>query len=375
MRRPLLLLSLLALCGCHRAASEASEPTPPPEEAWLTAQQVKDAQLTIAPVALEDVGGEVIASGKVTFDDLHVSHVFSPVTGRVVKIEAHPGERVKKGAPLCTLESPDVGSAFSDLAKAQADLVAAGHDLQRQSELYRAHAGSQKDYESAQDSSARAKAEYERAKKKAQMLRGGSADAVNQEYTLRALIDGEVIARSVNPGAEVQGQYSGGNAVELFTLGDLDSVWVIADVFEMDLAKVHVGAHATVKVVAYPNQVFDGIVDWVSGTLDPASRTAKVRCKIKNPLHQLKPEMYATMSISVAEQRALAIPRSAMLRLGDQTVVFVAAGRAPRNRLRFERRPVAVDEDEGGDYLPVTHGLSRGERIVVTGATLLSGML
>ncbi|HEY7954274.1 MAG TPA: efflux RND transporter periplasmic adaptor subunit, partial [Polyangia bacterium] len=313
--------------------------------------------------------------GKVTFDDLHVSHVFSPVTGRVVKIEAQPGQRVKKGAPLCTIESPDVGSAFSDLAKAQADLVAAQHDFQRQTELFQAHAGSQKDYESAQDSFGKAKAEYERAKKKAQMLRGGSADAVNQEYTLRALIDGEVIARTINPGTEVQGQYSGGNAVELFTIGDLDSVWVLADVFEMDLAKVKTGSRATVKVVAYPNKVFDGIVDWVSGTLDPASRTAKVRCKIKNPLHELKPEMYATVSITVAERQALAIPRSAMLRLGDQTVVFVETGNAPGARLRFERRPVAVDEDEGGDYLPVTHGLSAGEHVVTSGAVLLSGML
>jgi cobalt-zinc-cadmium efflux system membrane fusion protein len=85
--------------------------------------------------------------------------------------------------------------------------------------------------------------------------------------------------------------------------------------------------------------------------------------------------MYATLSISVAERKALAIPRSAMLRLGDQNVVFVQMGTAPNGLIRFERRPVAVDEDEGGDYLPVTHGLERGEKIVTQGAILLAGMI
>ena len=137
----------------------------------------------------------------------------------------------------------------------------------------------------------------------------------------------------------------------------------------------------SVKVVAYPNKVFEGHVDWVSGSLDANSRTAKVRCSIDNPLHdngpqrELKPEMYATVSVSVAERKALAIPRNALLRLGDQTVVFVEKGKTPDGQLRFERRPVAVDEEEGGDYLPVTHGLETGERIVTSGGILLLGLL
>jgi cobalt-zinc-cadmium efflux system membrane fusion protein len=369
------LVAAVAVAGCRGSQAESTAPQPPPNEAWLTPQQIKDAQLQVAPVKDEDVGGVVVTSGRVTFDDLKVSHVFSPVTGRVVNIQAQPGQRVKKGAPLATIESPDVGTAFSDLAKAQADLVAAEHDFKRQKELFEAHAGSQKDYESAQDNFGKAKAEYERARRKAQLFRGGGVDSVNQEFTLRALIDGEVVARNVNPGVEVQGQYSGGNAVELFTIGELDSVWVLADVFEIDVARVKKDARVTVKVVAYPNQIFEGRVDWVSGTLDPTSRTAKVRCKISNPERQLKPEMYATVSISVAERKALAIPRSAMLRLADQTMVFVEGGKAPNGLIRFERRPIAVDEEEGGDYLPVTRGLTAGERIVTSGAILLSGML
>ncbi|HEX6839617.1 MAG TPA: efflux RND transporter periplasmic adaptor subunit, partial [Polyangia bacterium] len=348
----------------------------PAGEAWLTPQQVRNANLNVQAVTDQDVGGAVVTSGKVTFDDLRVSHVFSPVTGRIVRIDAQPGQRVKKGQALAVIESPDVGTAFSDLAKAHADLEAAERDYKRQKELFDAHAASQKDYETSLDNFQKAKAELSRAQKKASLLsKGGGADSVTQEYTLRAQIDGEVVSRNLSPGMEVQGQYSQGSAVELFTIGELDHVWVVGDAYEMDLGRIKKGARATVRVVSYPNRVFEGVVDYVSGQLDPTTRTAKVRCTIANPDRDLKPEMYATVSISVAERKALAIPRSAMLRLGDQTVVFVQMGTAPNGLIRFERRPVAVDEDEGGDYLPVTHGLERGEKIVTSGAILLAGMI
>jgi membrane fusion protein, heavy metal efflux system len=370
-----LMLVASAGCGSH-TSSAATQPQAPAGEAWLTPQQVKNANLVVAAAGDQDVGGAVVTSGKVTYDDLLVSHEISPVTGRIVRIDAQPGQHVKKGASLAVIESPDVGTAFSDLAKAHADLEAADRDYKRQKELFDAHAASQKDYESALDNFQKSKAELSRAQKKAALLsKGGNADSVTQEYTLRAHIDGEVISRSVSPGMEVQGQYSQGSAVELFTIGELDHVWVVADVYEMDLGRVKKGARATVRVVSYPNRIFEGVVDYVSGTLDPTTRTAKVRCTIPNPDRNLKPEMYATVSVSVAERKALAIPRGAMLRLGDQTVVFVQTGTAPNGLIRFERRPVAVDEDEGGDYLPVTHGLERGEKIVTSGAILLAGMI
>jgi len=299
------------------------------------------------------------------------------VTGRIKRILADPGERVKKGAALATIESPDVGNAFADYGKAQADLVAAEHDLSRQKELYEAHAGSQRDYEAAQDNYSKAKAEIERARQKARLFRttGGSTDPVTQDFTLRAPIEGEVIARNVNPGAEVQGQYSGGTAVELFTVGELDSVWVFADVFEMDLARVKRGAPVSIKVVAYPDKAFAGKVDWISDALDPVSRTAHVRCSLSNLGRELKPEMYATVAISVPAPSVPALPRAALLRIGDQTVVFVQMGNTPDGRVRFSRRIVAVNEEEGTDFLPIIRGIGPGDQVVTSGAILLSGML
>jgi len=221
----------------------------------------------------------------------------------------------------------------------------------------------------------KAKAEMERARQKARLFGGSSAESVTQGFTLRAPIDGEVIARNVNPGAEVQGQYGGGTAVELFTIGELDQVWVFADIFEMDLARVHQGAAVTVKAIAYPDEVFTGKVDWIAGALDPISRTARIRCTIPNPRRELKPEMYVTVSIAVVGPSVAALPRTAVLRIADQTAVFVASGATPDGRLKFIRRIVAINEDQGADYLPIVRGLAPGDRIVTTGATLLSGML
>ena len=360
--------------GCPKRAANSSI-APPNTEVWLAPEQVAAAKLVVEPLEPQPVGGVVVASGRVTFDDLHVAHVLSPVTGRVVKIEAQPGQRVKKGDALAQIESPDVAAAYSDLAKAQADFGAAEKEANRQKELFDVHAGSQRDFESAQSNYSKARAELDRARKKTRILRGSSSNRSNQMYTLRTPIDGEVIARNVNPGAEVQGQYTGGTVLELFTVGELDSVWVLGDVFEMDLGRVKAGTACLATVVSYPGRVFRGLADWVSDTLDPATHTSKVRCKIVNSDRALKPEMYATVTLPVDRQVALAIPRSALLRLGDQTVVFVEAGKTPDGRLRFERRPVVVNEELGNEFLPVLRNLAKGERIVVSGAILLSGML
>ena len=358
--------------GCHRRVAIVPDVASPTTEVWLAPEQVAAAKLVVEPLEPQPVGGVVVASGRVTFDDLHVAHVLSPVTGRVVKIQAEPGQRVKKGDTLALIESPDVATAFSDLEKAQADFGASEKEAKRQKELFDVHAGSQRDFEGAQSAHGKAKAELDRARKKTRILRGSPSDKLNQTYTLRAPIDGEVIARNVNPGAEVQGQYSGGTVLELFTVGDLDSVWVLGEIFEMDIRRVRTGSECLASVVAYPGRVFRGLAEWVSNTLDPATHTSKVRCKIANPDRALKPEMYATVTLPVDRQVALALPRSALLRLGDQTVVFVEVGKTPDGRLRFERRPVVVNEELGSEYLPVLRNLARGERIVVSGAILLS---
>jgi cobalt-zinc-cadmium efflux system membrane fusion protein len=375
--------ALAVACGAPSAPPAAPKlPEPPAGEVWIAADQVKEANIKVEPIGLQDVDDTILTSGRVAFEDVKVGHVFSPVTGQVVKIMAVVGQKLKKGDPLAAIQSPDIGQASSDLGKANADVAAAERDYRREKELWEKHATSQKDFETAEDTYRKAKAEKDRALQKSVLFRTGNVDTVSQSYTLPAPTDGEVLMRNLSPGAEVQGQYSGtGSPQELFTIGEVDEVWVIADLYELDLSRVHVGAPATVKVVAYPGKLFTGRVDWVSGMLDPVSRTARVRCTFANPDRLLKPEMYATVAISVEMRKALALPKGSVLRLGPETVVFVQQGNSPDGRLRFKKLPVTVDEGEGSQWLPVVtkpdqkEALDPGMKIVTSGSVLLSGML
>jgi cobalt-zinc-cadmium efflux system membrane fusion protein len=360
--------------ACHRseAASQPVETQPPAGEVWLTPQQVVDAKIEVQPLGDHDVDDTILTSGTIALEDTRTGHVFSPVTGRVVTILGGLGQRVTKGAPLAVIESPDIGTAVSDVHKAQADMMTAEHDVRRKKALYEAKAGPLADLEAANDTYRKAKAELERATKKEQLLRLGNADTVTQRYTLPSPVDGEILFRNINPGVEVTGQYSGGATVELFTVGELDKVWVLGDLYEMDLSRVHVGSPAAVSVVAYPDKVFRGTVDWVSGSLDPNTRTAKVRCTFDNPEKLLRPMMYATVQVSVEQETALAIPRNALLRLDDVTVVFVQLGEGD-GHVRFKRVSIQVDEGEASPWLVVKKGpLQVGQKIVVNGAILLS---
>jgi cobalt-zinc-cadmium efflux system membrane fusion protein len=366
-------LAAVAACGfgCHRSQAVAQPPEPPAGEVWLTPTQVQDAKIEVQPLKEHDVDDTILTSGTVTLDDLRTGHVFSPVTGRVVTIVAGLGQWVKKGDPLAIIESPDIGNAVSDVHKAEADLIAAEHDLKRKKELRENQAGSQADVEMANDTYRKAEAEVERARQKEQLLRVGNADMVTQRYTLPSPVDGEVLNRQISPGVEVVGQYSGGATVELFTVGALDKVWVLGDLYEMDFARVHLGAPSIVTVVAYPGKVFKGAVDWVAGSLDPNTRTAKVRCSFDNSDKLLRPMMYATVQISVDQETTVAIPRNALLRLGDDKVIFLETGE-DNGHVRFERKTVDVDEGESSPFLVVRKGLEPGQLLVVNGAILLS---
>ena len=368
------VLLLALLLACHHG-EKGGGTDPPAGQAWLTEEQIKNANIVVAPVEEQDVDDTIVTSGKVAFDDARVAHVYSPVNGRVVRIDATLGQRVKKGDVLAIIDSPDLGNASADVGKAQADLIAAENDYHRKKSLFDQHATSQVEVEQAEDNYHKAQAELARSRAKLQLLKGGDGNAVSQGFALTSPIDGEVISRNVSPGIEVQGQYGGGTTVELFMIGEIDKVWVLADVYEMDVARVKIGSPVQVKIVAYPKRTFDSKIDWISGTLDPSTRTVRVRCSFDNQEKLLKPEMYATVTISVDQKKALALPHDAIVRMGEQTVVFVETGKSPDGRVVFERRPVSVDEGEGSKWVPVDHGVAAGTRVVVAGGILLSGMM
>jgi cobalt-zinc-cadmium efflux system membrane fusion protein len=374
-RAALLCATVLVAPACKLSEAATSRVTPP-GEVWLTQDQARAANIVVQPAEAREFDDTIVTSGHVTFDDMRVAHVFSPVTGRVVSIAARLGQHVKRGAPLATLESPDIGIALSEVNKALADSIASEHDYQRQKELAADRATSEAVLEQSEDNWRKARAELERARSKARLLHAGDGESVSQGHTLVSPIDGEIVARNINPGMEVLGQYASGTAQELFTVGELDEVWVLGDIYEVDIAKVRVGLPVSITVVSSQTMVLPGTVDWVSSTLDPDTRTAKVRCRLHNPDDALRPEMFATMRVSVDRRRALAVPRSAVLRLGGYHFVFVQLDDV-NGHARFARVPVDVD-DQGllsDAWVVIKHGVEPGQKVVASGAEPLTQML
>ena len=366
---------LVLSTGACRPTRAAEVKGPPAGEVWLQPSEVAAAKIEVGTVGTHPVDTLLSTSSRVTFDPLRVGHVYSPVNGRVISITAKPGDHVMKGQTLAVISSPDIGSAAADELKARADLIASQHELDRQRQFSLHEASSPYAYEQAQDAYRTTLAEFQRAHTKNALLRAGGASTVGQTYTLTSPIEGEVVMRAVNPGIEVQGIYSGGTGVELFTIGQLDQVWVVADIYETDVARVKVGEPAQIKVVGESVRVYDANVDFFSDMLDPSTRTAQVRFKLPNDDHALKPEMYATASIQVPGREVLAIPRSAAMKLGDQNVVFVDMGKSAEGFERYVRMPVMIDEAVTGDWVPVDHGLDPGMKIVLSGQSVLAAKL
>lgn len=343
-----------------------------PGEVVLSAQEREQSHIRTSPVGAVEIGGRVATSGRVTYNDLLVSHITSPVSGRLTEIIGQFGQAVRKGAPLAVIVSPDMGIASSDMDKAQADLNQAALDLTRQKSLVAAHAAPERDFENAEDTYDRAKSEFERASKKMRLFSLDPNAEVSQNYVLRSAIDGEIISRTAFIGAEIQGQYAGGNTNDLFLVADLKEVWVIGDIHEADVGRVKAGQRVDLVVEGVPNQTFVGRVDLVSDILDAGTRTARVRSVVQNPNGQLKPDMFASVTIVAPGHQVLAIARSAVIKMGEKTVVFIAESTADPNVQRFVRRPVIVDDDPRESFMPVNHGLSPGEIVVVEGVQALS---
>lgn len=369
MRKVLVAALLVLAPGCSRSG-EVRPPAPPSNEVWIAPEQAAAMDLAAEPVGEAVVDAAVSTVGRLAFDDRKVAHVYSPVSGRVTRLLADLGQGVKAGQALALIDSPDLGGALADLRKAEAVLAAAEKEHRRQEELFEGHAGAARDLEAAEAAWRTALAERDRCRQRADLFHGGTADRVRQGFELRSPIAGEVIARGANPGLELSGQYGQGGAVELYTVGDLSGLFLLADVPEMDAPRVRRGSRVRFEVAG---RTLRGEVDWVAGTLDPATRTVRIRVPVPNRDRTLKPEMFAKVVVEVEGRRAPVLPRGAVVRLGEAACVFLDLGERDGRR-RFERRPVQVDETVPGDLLPIRAGVAPGERVVVRGALQLSGV-
>ena len=354
---------LLALAACRGGATApAAPPSGPPGEVRL---EPPPGLLSLAPVTEASEPFVTAATGRVTFDEERVSRVASPVSGRVVELLAHVGDRVAKGQGLLVIASPDAESAVADLVAAQADRSVAERTLERERRLYADQAVPYKEVLQAEGDATKAAAAVARADARLEVLGidPKGPDLRASRFVLRAPLQGVVVERPAFMGMEVRPD----SGTPLVTVADLGRLWVVADVYERDVARVAAGQPATVRLTADPGRVFQGEVTHVGELVDPATRTVKVRIAVRNPGQELKPEMFARVDIQGAPSgaRTLTVPTAAVLSDGGASAVVVALGGG-----RFARRTVEVGGEQGG-RVRVLSGLRAGEQVVAEGALLV----
>src|SRR5579863_82539 len=342
----------VALCACNRHGQSSAMNNEP----HSTDKPVK--YLTVSEAPIQD---RLELGAKVQPDPTRVFRIFSPASGRVLGVEVKPGDTVKRGETLALLASSDAGSARSDFAKAEIEAERASRAAGREKILFEHGAVAEKDYIDTKAESDSAAAELTRAKQRLEMLNLNPA-ASTDRVPLTAPARGVVLTVNAAPGELSK---SLDNADPLITLADLSTVWIVGDVYEKDIEKVQPGKQVTVALDAYPGQQWTGRIASLSGALDPATRTLKVRVALANPGQKLKPEMFATIRVDVARHSAIVVPSTAVIHEGQTTSVFVSKNGQP------EQRQVTTGQAIDGK-VEITSGLQVGEQIAAQGAELLS---
>ena len=354
-----LLLAVGSYVAWHYFGSKEMSKTPSPTEAQKPgvlkyaqgAPQLSALKVSVVeelPVPLAEP-----LNGRVTYDENSTARVSSPVLGRITLLKLLPGDTVKQGDALATIDSPDLGSAFSDLRKAEADEARKFIAMNRAKTLLDGGVVARKDYESAEADLLQAKAESERARLRVKNLHIDTPRD-GQSFALLSPISGVVADRQANPGMEVRPDL----ANPLFVVTDPRHLWVLIDLPERHLAKVAAGHPVGVEVDAYPGERFNGIIAKVGEVVDQSTRRVQVRCTVPNPERKLKPEMYARVTLLEDENTA-----------GLYSFVFVET--APGT---FEKRRVTLGVQDR-DYSYIASGMGKGDRLVVSGAMLLNSEL
>ena len=295
---------------------------------------------------------------RVAFDDRRVAALGPPVQGRVASVSVIAGDHVTKDAPLLTIHAPDIAAALAQVSETRTARLLAERNHERARLLVQQGAGSDADRLSAEAALLQAKTEQSRAEAALRALGGAHGTS---DYVLRSPIEGIVVERKVSVGTEVNTDQT----EPCVTVADLSTVWVNADIYEQDLAHVHVGDEAKVEVLAFPGREFSGRITYISNTVDPQTRVARARIELANLDLALRPGMFANVSARGLSEGAVEIPLSAVLARRDQFFVFVQSAKGA-----YVQREVRPGEQHG-QHIAVLSGLAPGERVVTEGAILL----
>jgi membrane fusion protein, heavy metal efflux system len=340
---------LLLLTACQHEQ-------PAPAQAAPAQSVVETIEVHRQPVA-----NQLFLAAHVVANPTLVVHIFPPISGRVVALKVLPGQEVTKGQNLGMLQSSDAAQARSDFEKAKIEAARADLQLRRAKELLQHEVMAQRDYDDLKALDDADHAELARARQ-ALLILGFSEDSTSDTIPIRSPITGVVLDVGTATG---ELQRSLDNATAIATIADINSIWVVGDLYPRDLGSVKVGQPVDVSITGYPGQTLHGRIDNISDAVDPATLTLKVRVVLPNPGHKLKPQMYATIAVTNQKGSAIVVPSTAVIQNGKDTFVFVEASSGKYTRRNVTLGTVHDTTDE------ITQGLEDGDKVVSTGAELL----
>lgn len=333
------------------------------------------ASVRVEPVEERAFPIEKEAVGSIDFNEELSVQVFTPYQGRIIALFGSVGDDVKKGQTLFTIDSPDLLQAESTLIAAAGVLELDTKNLERLRDLYATRAVSQRDVEQATSDQQTAEGNLRAARDAVRLFGKTDADidhiiaqrSADSTLVVPSPIAGRITARNAAPGLYVQP----GNAPAPYTVADIDTMWMLANVAEDDSPAFRVGQQVEVSIDAFPGRIFDGRIVTIGATVDPNTRRVLVRSEVKDPQHQLRSGMFANFVISIGDPaRSAAVPVDGVVREGDGTMtVWVTA-----DRRRFTMRPVKIGEQRQG-FRQIIEGLQAGELVATEGALFLSNAL
>jgi RND family efflux transporter MFP subunit len=336
----------------------------------LTPEAIQRAGIVVAPVTA-GAATAVLRLPGIVEPNAYKQVVVTPLAGgRVTRVLVELGQSVRRGQSMAEIFSPELAEAETRFVSARAELDAHERELQRTQKLVEIGAASRQEVERLHAEHTAKLTAIESARARLELL-GLSASAIDNlgpgkdmgaVTPVSAPIAGVVTERTANPGLNVD------MAAKLFTVVDLSTVWVVADVYEKDFSRVRAGAAARVTTTAFPDAVFNGHVSYIDPQLNPETRTARVRVEVPNPRQDLRLGMFAEVGMEAGGSvGAVRVPNTAVQNVGDRTVVYVADPVQPG---RFVEREVRLG-DRVGQEVAVLSGVAAGDTIVTGGSFLV----
>ena len=371
----------LTVTGCSQSSNTDKAQTRQPAAAVVPGQVVINsnspqlAHIRTEPIETAMVPvGNVSAPGKVEANANRLSHVVLPLPGHVTSVLVKIGDFVRQGQTLLTVESADADAAVSNFLQAQAGVTQvksaqakAQADLDRQKDLFEHGAVPQKEVFNTQAVTVQAQAAVEQAQAATELARrrleilGIGTGTFGQRVTIHAPISGKVLEMSV-----VNGEFRNDLSTPLITIADLSALWVTSEVPETAIRLVKTGSPVRIELAAYPGETFRGRVTLIGDTVDPQTRTVKVRAELPNSDGRLKPEMFGKVQLAEQTETRPMVPAGAIVATAGETIVWRETGKGVYQKVTV-KTGVQV-----GDRVAILSGLQANDRVVIDGVMLLA---